>query len=96
MYCGNKTRPPRGKRFGTPNECFLKGRKAGFIGGISKGLIPLTRDGLNGLRKDVVREIAFRFGVRRYSQMTKEELINAIMRVKGDATTYNLDDLKNV
>lgn len=95
MYCGNKTRPPRGKVFGTPNECFLKGRKAGFVGGVSKGLVKLTPDGLNGLRKDVVREIAYRFGVTGYSQMSKEGLINAILRIKGDATTYNLDNLKN-
>jgi hypothetical protein len=96
MYCGSKTRPPRGKVFGTPNQCFLKGRKAGFIGGISKGLVKLTPDGLNGLRKDVVREIAYRFGVTRYSRMTKAELINAIIQVKGADTTYNLDDLKTV
>ena len=95
MYCGNKTRPPRGKVFGTPNQCFLKGRKAGFVGGISKGLVKLAPEGLNGLRKDVVREIAYRFGVTGYSQMTKAELINAIIQSKGDATTYNLDNLKN-
>jgi len=30
MYCGKNKNPPRGKnRFGTPNQCFLKGRKAG-------------------------------------------------------------------
>jgi len=94
MYCGKERQPPKGKRFGTPNQCFLKGRKAGFVGGVSKGLVPLTRDGLNQLRKDVVRELAFRFGVRNYSQMSKEQLVNGILENRGNATTYNLDNLK--
>ena len=95
MYCGKKKNPPKGKRFGNPNECFLKGRRSGFIGGLTKGLVPLTRDSLNSLRKDVVREIAYRFQVSGYSQMTKEVLIENILRNKGNARTYNLDNLKN-
>jgi hypothetical protein len=96
MYCGSKQRPPKGKRFGNPNECFLKGRKAGFVAGLSKGFVALTLDGLNSLRKDVVREIAYRFRVGGYSQMTKAVLIENILRNKGNATTYNLDNLKNI
>jgi|DEB0MinimDraft_10_1074344.scaffolds.fasta_scaffold08956_6 hypothetical protein len=95
MYCGKKKNPPKGKRFGNPNECFLKGRRSGFIGGLTKGLVPLTRDSLNSLRKDVIREIASRFGVRRYSLMSKEELITNILDNRGNATSYNLDNLKN-
>jgi len=94
MYCGKNKNPPRGKTFGTPNQCFLKGRKSGFVAGLSKGLVPLTRDGLNQLRKDVVREMAFRFGVRNYSQMSKEQLVNGILENRGNSKTYNLDNLK--
>ena len=97
FYCGRKTKLPRGKnRFGTPNECYLKGRQSGFIGGISKGLVPLTVEGLNPLSKDVIRDIAYKFRVPSYSRLSKEGLITAILRVKTDnVKTFNLDDLKN-
>ena len=96
MYCGNKDKVPKGKTRGTPNECFLKGRTAGFVGGVSKGIINLNQRSLNNLRKDVVREIAYRFRVRGYSNMTKPELIAGIIRNKPDnVNTYNLDNFKN-
>lgn len=93
-YCGRKTKVPKGKVQGTPNQCFLKGRKSGYIGGISLGLIKLDLDSLNSLRKDVVREIAYRFGVMGYSNMTKQVLIENILRNKGNVKTFNLDNLK--
>lgn len=35
-YCG-EGRVPRGKVRGTPGECYLIGRKSGFVGGLMKG-----------------------------------------------------------
>lgn len=53
----------------TPYECMRKGI------GLGKNLsVPITM----GLSKDVLREIASRLNVRRYSYMTKQQLFQAI------------------
>lgn len=36
FYCGSK-RPPRGRPYGTPNQCFRRGLKSGFAAAIDKG-----------------------------------------------------------
>ena len=97
MYCGKKKKLPRGKnRFGTPNECYVKGRQSGFVGGISKGLVSLTDEELNKLSKDVIRDIAYKYSVPRYSTLGKAGLITAILRDKpANVKTFNLDELKN-
>jgi len=93
-YCGAK-KPSKGQRIGTSTECYYLGRKAGFVGGISKSNVELTQKGLGGLRKDVVREIAFRFKVNNYSNMLKTDLIDNILAKKGNNKFFNLSELKN-
>jgi len=93
-YCGTKDNPPQGRPRGTSTQCFILGRRAGYIGGISKGLVKLTRGELNKLFKDVVRVIAMKFNITGYSRMSKDELITNILRVKGQRRTFNLDDLR--
>ncbi len=93
-YCGTKTIPPQGRPRGTASQCFILGRRAGYIGGISKGLVKLTQGELNKLKKDVIRVIAMKFNVSNYSRMTKEQLIQNILRLKGQRRTFNLDDLR--
>ena len=93
-YCGTLKTPPNGRPRGSASQCFILGRRAGYIGGISKGLVKLTQGELNKLTKDVVRVIAMKFNVSRYSRMTKEQLITNILRVKGQRKTFNLDDLR--
>ena len=97
VYCGGKQRPPGNKVFGTPNECYLKGRKAGFVGGIQKGVIKLNRTELNKLRKDVIRSIAVKFMVNNYSNLSKEQLMAGILEraQRQNQDTFNIDDLKN-
>jgi hypothetical protein len=93
-YCGTK-KPSKAQRIGTPTECYYLGRKSGFVGGISKSNVELTQKGLGGLRKDVIREIAFRFNVKNYSNMLKTDLIDNILAKKGNKKFFNLSELKN-
>lgn len=93
-YCGAK-KPSSGERRGTSTECYYLGRKAGFVGGISKSNVELSQKGLGSLRKDVVREIAFRFKVNNYSNMLKTDLIDNILAKKGNNKFFNLSELKN-
>jgi hypothetical protein len=93
-YCGSK-KPTSKERKGTPTECYYLGRKAGFVGGISKSNIELSQKGLGSLRKDVLREIAFRFKVKNYSHMLKTELIDNILARKQNTKFFNLSELKN-
>ena len=93
-YCGTKTPPPQGRPRGTASQCFILGRRIGYFGGISKGLVKLTQGELNRLTKDVVRVIAMKFNVSGYSRMTKEQLITNILRLRGQRRTFNLDDLR--
>lgn len=34
IYCGDNDVPPNGKQFGTANQCYRQGRRAGFVGGL--------------------------------------------------------------
>lgn len=92
-YCGAK-KVPKGERRGTSTECYFIGRKAGFVGGISKSNVKLTQTGLGQLRKDVLREIAYRFNVKNYSHMLKADLINNILAKKGNKEYFNLMEFK--
>lgn len=94
-YCGTKLIPPQGRPRGTASQCYILGRRSGFIGGISRGLVNLNQVELNRLTKDVVRVIATRFNVVGYSRMTKDQLIQNILRInRGQRRTFNLDDLR--
>lgn len=93
IYCGTKN-TPKNRIKGTSNQCFLLGRRAGYIGGITKGIVELTQSSLNTLTKDVVRAIAQKFNVTGYSKMKKDELIRNILRLKKSRNTFNLQELK--
>lgn len=59
---------------GTPNECFISGRRAGYAAGVNQS-IPITND----LSKDVIRDIARLNRIPRYSTMTKDQMITALL-----------------
>ena len=93
IYCGKKN-TPKNRVKGTSNQCFLIGRKAGYIGAISKGIVELTQASLNKLSKDIIRAIAQKFNVTGYSKMNKDELIQNILRRKKTRKTFNLQEFK--
>jgi hypothetical protein len=93
IYCGKKN-TPKNRIKGTSNQCFLLGRKAGYVGGVSKGIVELSQPSLNTLTKDIIRAIAQKFNVTGYSKMNKDELIRNILRLKKTRKTFNLQDFK--
>lgn len=89
-YCGFK-KPPGGRRKGSPGECYNIGRKSGYAAGIQKGTEQqVTRSKVakaaakkapimfREMSKDMVRDMARRKGVRNYSRMTKDELVESV------------------
>ena len=69
IYCGSK-KTPAGKVRGTSNQCFMVGRKAGFIGGISKNNITKNEVIANGsnMGQRVLQGIAKALGIKKYSE----------------------------
>ena len=68
-YCGNKA-TPHGKVRGTSGYCFVAGRRAGFVGGISKGVITKAELELIGddIKQRPLQAIAKSIGVPNSSQ----------------------------
>jgi hypothetical protein len=89
-YCGSK-RPPRGRDYGAPSFCFKRGLRAGFAAGIQKGqekqvkrsaiaknVARAAPKDFKSMSKDTVRDMAREKGVKNYSKMSKDQLVEKI------------------
>ena len=69
IYCGSKT-TPKGKVAGNKTQCFFQGRKAGFVGALSKNNITKTEMLLNGnnMGQRVIQGVAKALGLKNYAE----------------------------
>lgn len=80
IYCGRNAVPPAGKVRGTSNQCFLQGRKAGFVGGISKNNIT-KREVMamgNAIHQRPLQAIAKALGIHEYA-LKKTQLLPIVV-----------------
>lgn len=68
-YCGFKA-TPKGKVRGTSAQCFISGRRAGFIGALSKNNITKAEMLLNGAHygQRALQAIAKALGIKKYGE----------------------------
>jgi hypothetical protein len=87
IYCGTK-KTPRGRVAGTKNQCYVIGRKSGFVGGISKN--DITKKEIVEMGNDInqrsLQALAKALGMRQYA-FKKSDLLPLI--VAHDWTRIN-------
>ena len=69
MYCGTKA-TPKGRVKGTAGYCFIQGRRAGFVGALSKNYITKAEMLLNGanMGQRVIQGVAKALGLPKYAE----------------------------
>lgn len=79
IYCGSKA-TPHGKVAGTKNQCFRQGRRAGFVGGISKNNITKAEVIQMGnlIHQRPLQAIAKALGIAEYA-LKKAELLPIVL-----------------